>query len=123
MGYDRGGPRCEIDGEGSVTVIGPLIQALGQLFRRIPVQKAMRAAVETAKKVPKDKVYKGIAIAAGTAAATAASVKLVEKILGDKKLTIEQKLDKMEKLCDAGKISKSEYADARKVALEGYARS
>jgi hypothetical protein len=104
-------------------MIGPLIQALGQLFRRIPAQKVMRTVADAAKKVPKDKVYKGIAIAACTAAATAASVKLVEKVLGDKKLTIEQKLDKLKALCDSGKITSSEYNDARKVALEGYARS
>jgi hypothetical protein len=103
-------------------MIGPLLQKL-LISMRPHAQKAIRATVEAAKKVPKDKVYKGIAIAAAGAAATAASVKLVEKVLGDRKLTIEQKLAKLQSLCDAGKISKSEYADARKVALEGYARS
>lgn len=100
-------------------MIGPLVKGLIDMCKRIPVQKIIQAA----KKIPKDKVYKGIAIAAGTAAATAASVKLVDKVLGDKKLTVDQKLDKLKSLCDADKISKSEYADARKVALEGYARS
>jgi len=76
-------------------------------------------AAKAAKKVP---WWKILLMTLGAAAATAIGKKLVDKILQDKDLTFEEKLERLEKLKSSGKINDEEYEAGRKSLFEKYSQ-
>jgi len=75
------------------------------------------SVVNAAKKVP---WWKVAASAAATAAAVAIGNKLVDKILSEKDLTFDEKLDRLNKVQSEGKITKEEWHKGRDALMTAY---
>jgi predicted transcriptional regulator len=82
---------------------------LGALFKMV---------TQAATKVP---WWKVLAMAAGTAAATAAGSKVVDKIIQDRNKSPKWKIAHLEALKDKGVITEAEFKDLKKKVLESFA--
>jgi hypothetical protein len=85
-------------------MLGPLFKAVAQAATKVPW-------------------WKVLAMTLGTAAATAAGAKAVDKIMEDRKKTPKRKIADLEALKAEGQIAEAEFKELKKKVLESFASS